>query len=418
MSKILIVGNHCCSNRGDAAILRGLLDYLEEKYPGNEVVFTSRYEDGAKWFFKEEVLKDSLAEANAKLGGIRGRIKSVLISKIIFPMYCSNKITNKRFLPEAYNEFAKKLSKYDLVIQVGGSFFVDLYGPSQFEAAAICIKENVPIVMLGHSVGPFKINNTSKLAQEIFEKCNALVLREKISEQHLYEVGLTKESFFSGADTAWLINPDKYKEQKEIFNSEKIFCKPCIAITMRELKPFDKRLGITQEDYEQKMASLCVYLIQQGYNVVAASTCTGLESYHRDDRMCALRVARLVNQPSNYFTIMDELTDVELGQLFSKCELTIGTRLHSAILSMRFGTPAFAIYYEHKSLGILEQINMSDCSIPIHDIDSEKFKNEIKNKLLHIDIEVDRVSDNVNREAEHCKKIMNEILDPFLAKSN
>ncbi len=42
--------------------------------------------------------------------------------------------------------------------------------------------------------------------------------------------------------------------------------------------------------------------------------------------------------------------DLEMGKILA-AELTVGTRLHSAIISMNFATPAIAINYEHKSAG-------------------------------------------------------------------
>ncbi|MDF3008927.1 MAG: colanic acid biosynthesis protein [Enterobacter kobei] len=62
---------------------------------------------------------------------------------------------------------------------------------------------------------------------------------------------------------------------------------------------------------------------------------------------------------------MDELNDLEMGKIFSACDLTVGTRLHSAIISMNFGTPAIAINYEHKSAGIMQQLGMPEMAIDI-----------------------------------------------------
>lgn len=50
---------------------------------------------------------------------------------------------------------------------------------------------------------------------------------------------------------------------------------------------------------------------------------------------------------------MDELNEVEIDEILASCELTIGTCLHLAIISMNFGTPAIAIDYEHKLAGIM-----------------------------------------------------------------
>ncbi len=41
--KILLVGNHTCGNRGDGAILRGLVDSIKQINPDVEVDILSRY---------------------------------------------------------------------------------------------------------------------------------------------------------------------------------------------------------------------------------------------------------------------------------------------------------------------------------------------------------------------------------------
>lgn len=77
-------------------------------------------------------------------------------------------------------------------------------------------------------------------------------------------------------------------------------------------------------------------VLDSGYQVLALSTCTGIDSYNKDDRMVALNLRNLVNDPSRYHVVMDELNDLEMGKLLSACDLTVGTRLHSAIISMNW----------------------------------------------------------------------------------
>lgn len=61
-----------------------------------------------------------------------------------------------------------------------------------------------------------------------------------------------------------------------------------VAITLRELAPFDKRLGTTQQAYEKAFAGVVNRILDEGYQVIALSTCTGIDSYNKDDRMvCA-----------------------------------------------------------------------------------------------------------------------------------
>ncbi|MFB9135052.1 colanic acid biosynthesis pyruvyl transferase WcaK [Vibrio olivae] len=406
MKKILIVGNHSCSNRGDAAILRGLIDFLESEFQEYDIDITSRYTDGAQFFFGHKVFKDTLSLARKQYTSIWGRIEKRLVNRIVLPKYLDKKITSPKLLPKAYKEFSEFIQPYDLVIQVGGSFFVDLYGVAQFEAAAVAIREEKPFLIIGHSVGPFKDPNVAKVANKVFKQANSLILRESVSEEHLDEVNVNSNHYVLGSDTAWLIDPTKYNPDIENLERRYIKDKPTVAITMRELAPFDVRLGVSQAQYEAKVAHLCQSLIESGYNVIALSTCTGFDNYHRDDRIPALRVGRMVNDSENYSVVMDELTDIELGTLLSKCVLTIGTRLHSAILSMRFGTPAFAVYYEHKSQGILNKIDMGDYSIDINSLDTESFKNRVLDKIANIESEREAMNQKLSVEIERCKSVI------------
>tara|TARA_Y100001960_G_C14277772_1_gene635384 strand:+ start:111 stop:512 length:402 start_codon:yes stop_codon:yes gene_type:complete len=101
--------------------------------------------------------------------------------------------------------------------------------------------------------------------------------------------------------------------------------------------------------------------------------------------MVAQRIARQLKNPKTAYVVMDELDDVQLGSLLGQCVLTIGTRLHSAIISKNFGTPAFAIAYEHKSQGILNQMGLSMYSIDIHQVASEATINVIDRTLDDIE---------------------------------
>ena len=166
-----------------------------------------------------------------------------------------------------------------------------------------------------------------------------------------------------------------------------------IAITLRELKPFDKRLGISQDLYEDKYAEICNHLIRKGFNILACSTCTGIDGYQKDDRMVALRVQKKIDTPEKFKVVLDELNDVQLGTLLSKCQLTIGTRLHSAIISMNFGTPAFALNYEHKSEGIMNQLGLPSFGTHLSELVDGSLINKVDSCL----------ADLVNvREKVHC----------------
>lgn len=58
--KLIILGNHTCGNRGDSAILRGLLDAINILNPHAEVDVMSRYPVSSSWLLNRPVMGDPL----------------------------------------------------------------------------------------------------------------------------------------------------------------------------------------------------------------------------------------------------------------------------------------------------------------------------------------------------------------------
>lgn len=79
--KLLILGNHTCGNRGDSAILRGLLDAINALRPETEVDVMSRYPVSSSWLLNRPVMGDPLylqMKQHNNAAGVMGRVKKVL----------------------------------------------------------------------------------------------------------------------------------------------------------------------------------------------------------------------------------------------------------------------------------------------------------------------------------------------------
>ena len=365
--KLLLVGNHTCGNRGDSAILRGLLSSLREIDPNLDIDTITRYPVSSSYILGEQLESDTLYSYHNQASSRLDRFWKKYSKKILPLMLYASVLGYWKFkLPKHINSYLEKLKEYDAVVHVGGSFFVDLYGEAQFEHSLCAILAKKPLYLLGHSVGPFQRQRFNMIAKLVFSQANLVSLREPVSLALMQKDNMPLDKVHAGADTAWLVDPTPVQISSALLTYVKQ--KPTVAITLRELAPFDKRLGVTQDDYESAFAVIVDNLIESGYQVIACSTCTGIDSYHKDDRMIALRVGNKVKAKEGYYIVMDELNDVELGSLLSHCKLTIGTRLHSAIISMNFNTPAIALNYEHKSEGIMNQLDLPLYSKPVNSL--------------------------------------------------
>lgn len=362
MTRILIVGNHTCGNRGDAAILRGLLQCLESALPGARIDVLSRFPTSSAWLLGRDLLPDTLHTYYLEAGRRRfGMFRAILLRRLVPRLLHAH--LRKRWwtrwaaLPKRHRGYIDSLKDYDLVIQVGGSFFVDLYGVTQYDHAVCALLAGRPIYMIGHSVGPFEHAFFRKVSQDVMARVDALALREEVSVKHMADGSIPDARVRRSSDTAWLVDPGEPVAVD--------VARPTVAVTFRELAPFDKRLGITQAQYETAFAELLDAVIEAGYAVTALSTCTAIDGYAKDDRMIALRVRSRMRHAGSIHVEMNELNDVELGRRFGACALTIATRLHSAIISMNFGTPAVALSYEHKTDGIMKRLGVDDLAMPV-----------------------------------------------------
>jgi len=419
--KLLILGNHTCGNRGDSAILRGLLDAITTLSPDAEVDVMSRYPVSSSWLLNRPVMGDPLfsqMKQHNTAAGLVGRVKKVLRRRYQHQVLLSRVIDSGRLrniaIAQGFTDFVRLLAGYDAIIQVGGSFFVDLYGVPQFEHALCTFMAKKPLYMIGHSVGPFQDAQFNQLANYVFGHCDALILRERVSLDLMKHSQINTDKVEQGVDTAWLVDHhhDDFQASYAVQHWLDVAAKQkTVAITLRELAPFDKRLGTTQQAYEEAFAEVVNRVLDAGYQVLALSTCTGIDSYNKDDRMVALNLRGLVNDPSRFHVVMDELNDLEMGKIFAACDLTVGTRLHSAIISMNFGTPAIAINYEHKSAGIMQQLGMPEMAIDIRHLLDGSLASMVADTLGQLPAINTRLATAVAAEREHGLQMVKSVLD-------
>jgi colanic acid/amylovoran biosynthesis protein len=107
---------------------------------------------------------------------------------------------------------------------------------------------------------------------------------------------------------------------------------------------------------------------------------------------------------------MEEFDDVALGELFAACDLLIGTRLHSAIIAMNFGTPAVALNYEHKSEGVMRQLGLPELSHPVQALLDGSLMTQVMTLLHSLDAWREKVAVAVERERGRARTMIAECL--------
>ncbi len=116
---------------------------------------------------------------------------------------------------------------------------------------------NKPIYMVGHSVGPFQNPDFNQLANYVFGRTSALILRETVSRDLMTAAQIDTRKVEQGVDTARLVERrhDEFVASYAVQHWLDVTARrKTVAITLRDLEPFDKRPGTTQQAYEQAFA--------------------------------------------------------------------------------------------------------------------------------------------------------------------
>lgn len=69
--KLLILGNHTCGNRGDSAIMRGLLDAIRQQAPEAEMDVMSRFPVSSAWLQGPDYCRPAVSVKPETAGGGR-----------------------------------------------------------------------------------------------------------------------------------------------------------------------------------------------------------------------------------------------------------------------------------------------------------------------------------------------------------
>ena len=91
-----------------------------------------------------------------------------------------------------------------------------------------------------------------------------------------------------------------------------------------------------------------------------------------DDRSVAKRIIVKMKEKSFVWGIEQEMSHYEIKSFYANMNYIVGTRFHSVIFSLTSYVPAVAIEYEHKTRGIMKDLDLTDWVIKLEDLTAER----------------------------------------------
>ncbi|MEQ1507739.1 MAG: polysaccharide pyruvyl transferase family protein, partial [Myxococcota bacterium] len=323
--RVLITDAFCSANRGDAAILDGILTGLRARIPDVTLEVTSHFPALTQRFHDSPTTPVHAIDDRDVVAVMRA------------------------------------IDRADLVVGCGGSYLHDLYALNLHPRLATihaCARAGKPYVAFAQSIGPFDSPLSRTGARNALSDAAWIVVRDEASARVVRELGVTTPVMV-GVDAAIASRTTPQPRGTD---------RPLLGVTVRgwSFPGHDDPTG-AQLRYERAVAAACAGWAQRTGGVVRfLSNCTAFGGYNQDDRLAARRVAENVGKPAEVVEQDDLPFDVVRGQA-AACDLLLGTRMHSLIFATTAGVPAVGIAYEFKTREWMDQIGCPELWRPIED---------------------------------------------------
>jgi len=385
---ITITDYYSGANRGDAAILEGVIESVRNHIPEADFTVITENVSAAELINGVDAYEQQISPQQWKQWMKSAKLENVLSSK----------------QKEIYSES-------DVVISTGGHLLTDAYFPAKIGMLLelyYCSRLNCSVALFAQTIGPLNNEPYRFLTQKVLKKLDLITVRDQRSLDVLNSLGTGDVPVHFTADAAFSMRSSPPRElpladrMNENVPSLKTSNETTVTISVREISEFYG--PDSEERYIKLIAHLSEYLSgNMGSQVVFISTCTGITGYDKDDRLTAHRVIDSMDKGSAK-VVQGEYTPYDLVDIFKESDLHFGTRMHSCILAAKAGTPIVGIEYQFKVRELFKQLELENFVIEIDDLtkqslldlarlayeDCEEIETRLNQKVPILEKEADR----------------------------
>jgi len=312
----------------------------------------------------------------------------------------------------------KAFQQSDAVLSSGGDIFSSTYRDlprhlTQLQAAASFRK---PIILVGHSIGPFENEKEKKAFTKTMEYVQLVTVRESLSLKYLQSMKLESTKIELTADPAFCLEPDMEKVEKifKIYNIPRE--KTLVGVAPSQGIAYYSRTSY--QSHFNALGKLIGFLTEKlGCHVILIPH-VHESSVTNDDRVICELLYRKLGFPEDVTMISLTHSAEEIRAIISTFDLMIAERMHAAIASLSQNVPTFVISYSVKAEGILGDIFgfdfLEDYMISVKKMDEEKLKECVKNLLdrrSEVAKYLSKVMPRIKENARRNFKLIMEVLE-------
>ena len=372
MTRVLITNAYSARNRGDAAIILGMIESLRrtDAFQDAEIRISSADHPVDSGRYPVPVVSSFHSIKN---GFSRNSSANLLyFLAVLLPMSLVWALAWRAGrldlpLPSTVRGLLRTYADADVVVAAGGGY---LYTTSAIHGNVVLLTNvyafffavllGKPVCLYAQSIGPFAGSWQRWLVRRALSRVALVEVREGFSRRLVDGWGLPAP-VREVVDAAFLLGAS---QPGAGFDFAGATGGPTVGMTVRKWFRDDER----QADYEKTMAAFVIWLIDERDAEVSFLPQVTYTEGGDDDREIARKVAAMVGRRGQVRVVEDELAAAEVKWLCGRVDFFVGTRMHSNIFALSSGVPTLAIAYQPKTEGIMSGVGLGDCVLRIEDL--------------------------------------------------
>lgn len=368
--RVLITNAYSARNKGDAAILVGMLADLrsQEAFRGAEFrISTAAFpEDKGNYSCNVVSSFHSLKQQFTRCRWLQCLCFVLFILPSSFAWAAAHRLGRNLWVPCSWRSLFQEYAEADLVVAAGGGY---LYTHSMWRGNLMLVITvysfwfatllGKPFYLYGQSIGPFAARFQAAMVRFALSYARLVLVREGLSKAFLSRWRLPCPVAMTG-DASFLL-PRPAEEDVPLNLS---YAQTLVGITLREW-PNGKE---GQRRFEVAIAEFVNWLTRDLAATVVFVPQVTFAAWGDDDRMVMRRVYQGVEDRSRVMLIEDELSVFQVKALCGAVNFFVGMRMHSNIFALSMGVPTLAIGYQPKSEGIMRQLGLERFLITVEEV--------------------------------------------------
>ncbi|MDQ1715192.1 MAG: hypothetical protein QOC60_1137, partial [Frankiaceae bacterium] len=244
--------------------------------------------------------------------------------------------------------------------------------------AYTAVRLGVPVVVLGHTLGPFARPVARRLAARMLADVDLAVVREAASVQTARDLGVRRAE--EAADMAFALTPRRTSRSDEMLAKLRSAPERTLVLSVRQ---HPTHIGSHDDRLVAEFAAAARRLIADGVvdGVAVVAHTVGPTPVEDDLPVSRLLAEALQDVP--VVLLSDDAGPAELSAFYGSVAAVVAVRLHAAILAINAGTPTFAVaYLTAKTHGVMAQVGLPDAVAEFRTVTAQQIVEGVRALLV------------------------------------